>query len=505
MKPSSPPSASETEKLSSFFLESKSRVRMRMALRAADGFGDGPRIVRKSLILRSLFRWLTLSFMAVHICVGAADSDRIVALISVDGLAHYYFEDPNCEMPTIRELAAKGARAKMMKCSTPTVTWPNHTTLVTGVHAGKHGVIGNSYFDREKNEVIKLIPDPFFNKDEIVKVPTIYDVAKVAGLKTAAIIWPASRGAKTLDWTVPDCFSNSLWRIHGTSSLLAEFQQAGIPYEKQEEWCRTGKDEDRDRMYVQMFNHVVRTHRPHLALLHLVRVDHAEHAKGPQSPEAYAAVKFADDRVREVWQELQNSFPGKATLIVAADHGFFNYQQSIQPNVLLRQQGLLTADDKQITGGQVRAHEQGGVCYLSMLDRANRGALTKRVVELFREVEGVHEIVLPGDFAKHGLPDPEQNPGMGDVMLLCKEGYIFSNTATGDSVVTPKSEAVRGAHGYDANEPRLHANFVAWGAGIRPGKVVERIENIDVAPTIASLLGLTIKADGKVLNELLLK
>src|SRR3954467_3697953 len=96
-------------------------------------------------------------------------SDRVVVLISVDGLAHYYFSDPKAEMPTMRKLAAEGARAKMMKASLPTVTWPNHTTLVTGVQPGKHGVIGNNYFDRAEGKVIPLIPDPIFNKDEIVK------------------------------------------------------------------------------------------------------------------------------------------------------------------------------------------------------------------------------------------------------------------------------------------------------------------------------------------------
>src|SRR5215213_5075409 len=78
----------------------------------------------------------------------SAETDRHVVLISVDGLAHYYFEDPKAPMPFIRQLAANGARAKRMKTSMPTNTWPNHTTLVTGVHPGKHGVIGNDYFDR---------------------------------------------------------------------------------------------------------------------------------------------------------------------------------------------------------------------------------------------------------------------------------------------------------------------------------------------------------------------
>lgn len=58
----------------------------------------------------------------------AFEADHVVVMISVDSLAHYYFDDPKAEMPTIRQLAAEGARAEKMKCSMPTVTWPNHTT-----------------------------------------------------------------------------------------------------------------------------------------------------------------------------------------------------------------------------------------------------------------------------------------------------------------------------------------------------------------------------------------
>ena len=433
-------------------------------------------------------------------------SDRIVVLISVDGLAHYYFDDPKAEMPTIRQLAAEGARAEKMKCSMPTVTWPNHTTLVTGVNPGRHGVIGNSYFDRAKGAVVSLIPDPLFNKDEIVKTPTIYDVAKAAGLKTAAIIWPASRGAQTLDWTVPDVFTDELFQKYGTPSMLAEFKTAGIPYEKQGEWCKTGKGEDRDRMYARMLDFVVRTHRPNVALLHLVEVDHVEHAKGPQSPEAYAAVKFADERVREVWEELQKSFPGKATLIVSSDHGFFPYQQQIQPNVLLRKEGLLTAEGTKITGGQVRSVGQGGATFLYVLDQANRDGLIARLADKFKDVEGVELVITPKDFGKYGLVDPQKDSRMADVVLSAKKGYSFSDSLAGDLLVTPKTEDVKGTHGYDPNQDGLHGTFVAWGAGIKAGSKLGTINNTDVAPTMAALLGLKMPdPDGQVLESILAK
>jgi predicted AlkP superfamily pyrophosphatase or phosphodiesterase len=448
---------------------------------------------------------------AVFAFVSAASAldpaaDRIVVLISVDGLAHYYFDDPKCEMPTIRQLAAEGVRAEKMKCSMPTVTWPNHTTLVTGVPPAKHGVIGNNYFDRTKGEAVPLIPDPLFNKEEIVKTPTIYDVAKAGGLKTAAIIWPASRGAKTLDWTVADVFKQELFEGHASPGLIAEFKAAGIPADKQEEWCKAGKGEDRDRMYVQMLNHVVRTHRPNVALLHLVEVDHVEHAKGPQSPEAYAAVKFADDRVREVWDELKKSFPGKATLVVASDHGFFSYQQQIQPNVLLRDEGLLTAEGSKITGGKARAVAQGGAAFIYVLEQAERAALIEKLAAKFKEVEGIDVVIMPKEFPKYGLADPQKNPHMADLVLSAKEGYSFSDSLAGNLVVTPKSDVVKGTHGYDPNQPRMHGTFVAWGAGLKAGTKAGTMNNTDVAPTMAALLGLKIPdADGQVLADILLK
>lgn len=433
-------------------------------------------------------------------------ADRIVVLISVDGLAHYYFDDPKAEMPTIRQLAAEGARAEKMKCSMPTVTWPNHTTLVTGVHPAKHGVIGNNYFDRTKGESVPLIPDPLFDKEEIVKSPTIYDVAKAGGLKTAGIIWPASRGAKTLDWTVPDVFSDKLFQGYATPGLIEAFIAAGIPADKQEEWCKTGKGEDRDRMYVQMLNYVIRTHRPNVALLHLVEVDHVEHAKGPQTPEAYAAVKFADDRVREVWEELKKSFPGKATLIVAADHGFFPYQQQIQPNVILRNAGLITAEGTKITGGTVRTVGQGGASFIYVLDQPDREAVIARLAKEFRQVEGVDLVIERNEFPKYGLADPRKNPHMADLVLSANSGYSFTDSLAGNLVVTPKSDVVKGTHGYDPNQPGLHASFVAWGAGVKPGAKLGTMENIDVAPTMAELLGVRMdSADGRVLREVLVK
>src|SRR6478672_10229542 len=95
----------------------------------------------------SVIAFLLALFACIPVCcnttsaaTAVSDSDRIVVLMSIDGLANFYMDDPSAEIPTIRKLAAEGAKAASMRPSDPTVTWPNHTTLVTGVTPARHGV-----------------------------------------------------------------------------------------------------------------------------------------------------------------------------------------------------------------------------------------------------------------------------------------------------------------------------------------------------------------------------
>ncbi len=183
-----------------------------------------------------------------------------------------------------------------MKASVPSVTWPNHTSLVTGDNPARHGVVGNNYLDRETGKPVALIQDPIFDKEQIVKTPTIYDVAKQAGLKTAAVGWPASRNAKTLDWTIPDTKADILEQ-YTTPSLLAECKAADL-------WPDSGEPADpaaakakpakgraprkamTEEHLTNIFVMILQKHRPNLALLHIADVDHNEHkyGRGPPRP-----------------------------------------------------------------------------------------------------------------------------------------------------------------------------------------------------------------------------
>ncbi|HEY4233743.1 MAG TPA: alkaline phosphatase family protein, partial [Lacipirellulaceae bacterium] len=225
---------------------------------------------------------------------------------------------------------------------------------------------------------------------------------------------------------------------------------------------------------------------------------------GPKSPEAYAAIKTADDQVREVWDELKRDFPGKATLIIVSDHGFSPIEHAVLPNVVLRQAGLVEATGDKITGGPVHVVTQGGAALVYVDDDVlDRPAMIDQVKRAFTGQDGVERVVRAEDFKSFGLPDRQADPHAPDLILFSKEGYNFGDTAAGDVTFVDKPER-KGSHGHNADIPDLHAMFVGWGAGIKPGAQLGEIDNLSVAPTIANLLGIPMPdVDGKPLTTAL--
>lgn len=453
---------------------------------------------------RRLIPFLVLVGVLTNFAAAEPRKDRCVILISIDGLAGFYLDDPRADLPTIRRLAAAGARAEGLVCSFPTVTWPNHTTLVTGVTPARHGVIGNNYLDRTSGEKIPLIIDPLFDKDQIVRSPTIYDAAHQAGLTTAGIVWPATRNARTLDFQVPDMAGDN-WNKYGTAGWLEQLRQAGIPVDKHGEWCKEpAGGVQRDWLYTRMARHLFAHHPPHLLLIHLVEVDHVQHKHGPRSPEAYWSVSYADDRVRDIVEAAEASpFAGNVTYIVASDHGFFPIEKDIRINVRLAQLGLATLEGTNVVSRAAWSVSQGGGCMVYILDDARRPELLARLKTELAAVEGVAEVVPEARFAELGLSRPAEDPRAPDLWLSARSGYSFTDTHTGDEVVVPRDTRA-GTHGYLPDQPDLYGTLVISGAGIARGVKLGKVASIDVAPTMARLLGVELPdTDGRVLTDAL--
>jgi predicted AlkP superfamily pyrophosphatase or phosphodiesterase len=431
-----------------------------------------------------------------------AAPNRYVLLITMDGFAAYNLEDPAAPIPTLRQLASEGASAKGMKVANPSVTWPNHTTLVTGVYPEKHSVFYNGVLVRSNTGVVAI--DPKRDKADLVAVPTVYDLLHKKGYRTAGINWPCTRNSSTLDLDFPDVPDTI---THTTPKFRDELVAAGILTDATDRGFMTNSAPRRDQQWTAAAGYALRKHKPHFTLFHMLITDGIQHKYGPQSPAAYAALALVDSQLREVLTALDEAGIRKqTTVLVVADHGFDTATNTIHPNVILRKNGFLeTGPGNRIIKARAQAVPEGGSAIVYLTNAESKNDDRVKVLEVFRSAEGIAEVIEPDRFPELGLPKPDKNPQMGDFILTPKPGYAFSGIATGDAAVTPVTLTVGGLgnHGYLSTNPKMNAVFVAAGRGIKRGVKLDVIDNRDVAPTVAHLLGEKFPADGKVLTEIL--
>ncbi len=433
--------------------------------------------------------------------------EQHVIILSIDGLAATYLNDPRAKLPNLRKLMKIGAYAEGMETIFPSVTWPAHVSIVTGASPAKHGVISNSVLDRKTLERITYIGDPVFTKDQAVRVPTLYDVAHQQGMITAAIIWPACNGARSLDFVIPDSNKQEIHNKYTTPGLLDELYKNNISIRNLGKWGWDHKvSAMRDSTYTDVAKYLFKKYKPHLMMMHFITPDGFEHDYGPHCEEAYWACENADDRVGELWEAIQASpLKENTTLIIVSDHGFAPVLQSINLNVHLRKSGLITLDSKKkFETRKAWSSANGGSAGIYILDEENKEAIRKKLIESIAKLEGVERVLDVADFMKYGLPDPKENSQQADLMIAAKPGYSFSNNHTSDLEVTPVSKTRRGTHGHLPDARYMHATFIMAGAGVKPGAKIKVASCLDVAPTAAHLLEIKMPtAQGRVLHELL--
>lgn len=436
----------------------------------------------------------------------AAARDRHVVIVSIDGLAAYLLDDPKAPLPTIRRLAREGAVVEGgMRVSNPAVTWPNHTSLVTGYRPERHGVLANGVLVRG-GVGIPVTVDPRRDRRDLVRVATLDEAAHAAGLSTGDVNWPCTRGAKSLDDSFPDVPDAV---THSTPRFIEELVAAGVLRDTTHASFAANSVVGRDHIWTEAACHLIRTRQPNLLLVHLLNVDATHHAEGAQSPPGYTSNAYADACLARILAAIEEAGLGpKTTVFVVADHGFTRTPKAVRPNVLLRQQGLLkTGPGGKIAEAQAQVIPEGGIGLVYCTDPGD-GAVRQQVKSLFEGQEGVVEVLTPEQFAEHGMPHPREYDQAPDLILVAADGYGVSGSAEGETFVCPNTEAgvSLGSHGFLARTPKMNALCVIWGAGVRRGARMAEAENIDIAPTAAHLLGLTkFSAAGRVLSEALTK
>lgn len=404
---------------------------------------------------------------------------RLVVLCA-DGMQPGFYRRPNefgVDLPNIRGLVEAGASADAVESVYPTTTYPAHATLVTGVPPRVHGIYSH---------LASLDPTesrrPWCWFAAALRVPTLWDVARAAGRKTAAISWPVSAGA-SIHYNIPEIWNPAAPDPHRDLETAARHSTPGLFAEVLKSLQPLLPKATPDRLRGEAALYLWKHHRPDILLVHFVHYDQLAHLFGPLSSQALGALGQMDEEVGRIREALAGS--EGAVLVLLSDHGFVPVEKEAAPLVTLAEEGLFKRQkDGTFQLGRLGAVHAGGsfaVYWLEEPSAAERKALG-RAVERLRQTGSVEEVVDRDQLEALGA-DPD-----AELMLDAAPGYYFSDRFE-DRVVRP-TEKDHGTHGQLPSRPGLEASFVAVGPNIAAGKNLGRMALTQFAPTLAHELGL---------------
>jgi predicted AlkP superfamily pyrophosphatase or phosphodiesterase len=414
----------------------------------------------------------------------AAKNGPIVVLLTIDGFPARALKDPRLPMPTLQRLIANGTRADAMIPINPTVTWPNHTALITGVDASAHHVMANGRIEFPTPGGPAVVK-PWVPKAELVNARTLYEAATEKGMTTGQVDWVAIYGAKDVQWQFGE-------KPEWTSPIVQDLMHQGVLTQEQVERFNSSSPAWRDEIWTDAAIDILIHHTPNLLLFHLLQTDTLQHEYAPMTSAAYAAYAYADTCLARLVDAARAAgLLERITFVIASDHGFGSVKHAIRPNTVLAQRGILTKQDGKYIGGAWFLPE-GGEASLYIRDKALRTRLVPELKTYFSSMPGVDGAFTNEEAQALGIPAVAANDQAPDLYLTASQGYAFWGGE--DGPLTQDVYPVTGSHGYSNTDPEMQALFVASGSHIRAGINLGTILNLRVAPTIAKLLGVSLPA-----------
>ncbi len=432
--------------------------------------------------MRRFFRTCTyLSVIAAALALGSAAAapeprTRLI-LISVDGLLPSTYTS-SAGSPVLRRFAARGAWASAVRGVWPTNTKPSHTSLITGVQPGVHGIVNNFPVDPARD-----VNAPFGWYARDVKVPTLVSAAKTAGLSTAVVMWPVSVGlgadylVPTFNWQRPS--DGNLMRALSTPHLIDEFERdGGVPYA----WPPT------DEQRIDLAAFLLRAHRPDLLLLYIGTLDAFEHTYGTDAPMTASALRDIDRLLERFLAVVATQpYPGDTYIAVVSDHGYIDVTHAVGPNTLFKQEGLIDTDARGVIR-EWRAVSQGtGGSSLVYVADPSDAALVARVRTLLDTFAGEDRAgidrVLDRDELVAAGADPDAAFG-----LAMRPGYSLIE----DTDRLYGRPYIKAMHGYPPTHPEMDASFMLAGPGLTGRGDIGTVRMTQIAPTLAGLLGIAL-------------
>ncbi|MDR3387060.1 MAG: ectonucleotide pyrophosphatase/phosphodiesterase [Rudaea sp.] len=386
--------------------------------------------------LAAAFAVLALAACSTQVPRPSAYSPLI--LISFDGYRADYIDRQLS--PNLAALAADGVRATAMRPAFPTLTFPNHYTIVTGLYPDHHGIVNNRFVDPVSGGKFvyndpKTTSDPAWWGGE----PLWVSVEK-QGKHAATMFWPGSDVA--IDGVRPEHWQ----QFNGKTTPAARVDQALA-------WLD-----------------LPAANRPDFLTLYFEQVDHAGHDAGPDSAEVDAALREVDVALGRLIAGLkQRGIYASANIVVVSDHGMT----------------AAGADRVVVLDKIVDMHD---------VDLVNAGILVGLAprpghdAEVDRALLGAHEHMHC--WTKAGVPARLHygtNPRIPPLLCLADDGWLIN---TQEFLDRPNHHISQGEHGYDNADPAMRALFVAHGPAFRHGLVVPEFDNVDVYPLLTRILGI---------------
>lgn len=381
--------------------------------------------------------------------INAIAGDRTVVMISLDGAKPEYFSKSNT--PYIYNMGERGW-ASTLRPAFPTITFPNHTSLVTGCTAEEHGIVSNRFIDPKRGN-FDMSPDTSWMLCEPVWV-----TAEKAGIKTAITLWPLSwapwNGVRAAYYFPANPKNKDAALKTSAASRLNQIIA----------WLKLPEDK-----------------RPRLILSWLGDIDHQAHSFGPNAPQVKAAVKKYDTLIGKFLTQLQKLPAGPSTdVLLVSDHGMSTTEKYISLNYLIAELTLAGVPN-------VTIEHSGPLANVYLTHSQDVVQAEKQLRHLGGDGETFftyRQDLLPADWHYH-------HPRSGQIILMAHTDYVFTNRGSPASLFyTPEKGAERGNHGYPPGDIEMQAILFAEGPDFPHPQTPAEFKTLDVAARIKQILSL---------------
>ena len=312
--------------------------------------------------------------------------DPRVILISIDGFRGHLLTEKSFkrDCPNMSRLMTMGTFCNNVQSVFPSLTYPAHTSMISGVMPREHGIVNNRMFIPQNNFV-----DWYWFADTI-KTPTLITKIREKNLVSLGVSWPVTVGA-TIDYMLPEIKSVNdsistvdLVRKHDHPDRFLESAKIrGVVPEN-------GNPQGyvRDLLLHEIFMDAFIRKRPHLSLYHMIQTDHVQHIHGKNSQEARDAFMFMDSLIGNIMTLLDdNNLWPTTSLIITGDHGFRNYQKQLAINKLFEEKGWLSIKDGKIENWRVVGLASGGSAFIRIKNHENDDFKKKVRIVLAKQKE----------------------------------------------------------------------------------------------------------------------